>query len=355
MAPADLTEERKPTSHSKHSGSLDGILGRPCACDRMRDLVFDAGTIRLEGSKPSWNRSLPRKVLITGSEGLVGRALRKALDAKGVTVASLDCRAQGNDCGDTRDDRSVRQAMSGCDGVVHLAAVSRVAWAEADPEGCRMTNVVGTANVINAAQSQEFPPWLLFASSREVYGQPRTFPVHEDVGLQPMNVYGQSKVEGERLVNEACSAGMTAAIVRYSNVYGSVTDHADRVMPAFARAAAYGGDLRVDGPNHAFDFTHIDDVVRGTLALMGELAAGRPPPPIHLVTGNRITLGRLAELAAKLAVGPSRILQGKARSYDASCFWGSPERARKLLHWQAQVSVGNGFRRLIDDFRQQAP
>ena len=217
---------------------------------------------------------MSHRILITGSSGLVGSALWLALQTRGIEVRGLDLRGRGVDAGDVRDVEHVHAAVQDCDGVIQLAAVSRVIWAERDPALCRETNVDGLRNVLEAALQSRRRPWLLFASSREVYGQPTRLPATEDAPLRPVNTYGRSKVEGERMVEAAKTEGLRAAIIRLSNVFGSTTDHADRVVPAFARAAARGLPLRVEGAEHTFDFTHMDDVTRGILALV-ELSARR--------------------------------------------------------------------------------
>ncbi|RME28504.1 MAG: NAD-dependent epimerase/dehydratase family protein [Deltaproteobacteria bacterium] len=292
------------------------------------------------------------RILITGSEGLVGTALRRLLEARGLHVVGLDLLARNAEEGDVRDAERVRTAVAGCDGIVHLAAVSRVVWAERDPETCWSTNVGGLHNVVDAAMDRACPPWLVFASSREVYGQPESLPVTEDAPLRPVNVYGRSKVEGERIVGVARRNGLRAAIVRLSNVYGSTSDHADRVVPAFARAAARGDALRVEGAEHTFDFTHIDDTARGILALIEILVAGESvPPPIHLLTGQPTTLGQLAEMAVRLAGARSTVEQAPPRSFDVSHFYGSPARARALLDWTPRTAIHEGLGRLIEDFQ----
>jgi nucleoside-diphosphate-sugar epimerase len=221
-----------------------------------------------------------QRILITGSSGLVGTALTSALLAEGVDVVRFDLRARGEAHGDVRDRTRLHDIVARVDGIVHLAAVSRVVWGERDPELCWATNVGGLRNVLEAAAQSERGPWLVFASSREVYGQPVALPATEDAPLRPVNVYGRSKVEGELLVAEAQRAGLRACTVRLSNVFGSTADHADRVVPAFARAAALGAELRVDGLEHTFDFTHIDDVTLGIVSLTELLSAGgrRPRP-----------------------------------------------------------------------------
>ncbi len=294
------------------------------------------------------------RILITGSEGLVGSALRAALGASGADIVGLDLRGAAAERGDVRNAGAVRSAIGGCTGVVHLAAVSRVIWAERDPDECWRTNVGGLRNVIEAAEREREPPWILFASSREVYGQPDHLPATEEAPLRPINIYGRSKVEGERLLLAASERGVRTAVVRLSNVYGTTRDHADRVVPAFARAAALGMPLRVEGPDRTFDFTHIDDTCAGLQGLIERLAGPQaPPPPVHLLTGRPTALGELAALAVRLAGTRSPICEAPPRSYDVSSFYGCPKRAAELLGWVARVQLAEGLDRLIEAFRRE--
>src|SRR5262245_10491647 len=92
-----------------------------------------------------------QRILITGGAGSIGTALRAALERQGNEVAVLDLRASGEERADVRDAAAVARALRGCAGVVHLAAVSRVAWAERDPDACQATNVGGTRAALGAA------------------------------------------------------------------------------------------------------------------------------------------------------------------------------------------------------------
>lgn len=295
-------------------------------------------------------------ILITGAEGLIGSALAPELRRRGERVRSLDLRGvEPDSCGDVRHEPDVRRAVAGIRGIVHLAAVSRVIWAEHDPELCWSTNVGGTRQVLQAAAESPVRPWVLFASSREVYGQPTALPAAEDAPLAPVNVYGRAKVEGERLVASAREAGLRTAIVRLSNVYGSLHDHADRVVPAFARAAALGRRIRLDGREHTFDFTHIDDVVRGLLRMIDLLDHGEVLPPVHLLTGRPTTLSELAATCVDLARTGSPIVEAPPRSYDVARFYGDPTRARELLGWTATIPLRLGLDRLIRALRPDRP
>jgi nucleoside-diphosphate-sugar epimerase len=293
------------------------------------------------------------RILITGSSGLVGTALHRAFEAMGDEVRCLDLVAAGASAGDVRDPERLHAAVDGIDGIVHLAAVSRVVWAERAPAECASTNVGGTRNVLRAAAAAPRRPWVLFASSREVYGEPDALPVDEGFPLRPLNVYGRSKVEGEALVAAAQRAGLRAGVVRLSNVYGSVDDHVDRVVPAFVRAAVADEPLHVEGAEHVFDFTHVDDVagaVTTYAALLGGSATA--PAPIQLVSGVGTTLLELATLAKRLASAASPIHVAPPRRFDVTRFVGRPSRARELLGWTARTSLESGVGRLVRALRE---
>ncbi|MDD9961412.1 MAG: NAD(P)-dependent oxidoreductase [Gammaproteobacteria bacterium] len=294
-----------------------------------------------------------RRVLVTGSEGLVGRALCRSLERRGWETVGLDLRGAGSERGDVRTPHRVRDAIAGCGGVVHLAAVSRVIWAERAPADCREVNVGGVRRVLEAALEATPRPWVLFASSREVYGRSRRLPVAEGAPLSPVNVYGRSKVAGERLVDGARTNGLKAATVRLSNVYGSTSDHADRVVPAFARAAAEGSAIRIDGAGCTFDFTHIDDAVRGLVAVIDRLEGGKTPPLVHLLTGTPTTLRELAALAVSLAGCAVPISEAPPRAFDVAHFHGDPSRAREVLGWEPRIPLREGLARLVRDFRAE--
>ncbi|MFW5784525.1 MAG: NAD-dependent epimerase/dehydratase family protein [Spirochaetota bacterium] len=292
-------------------------------------------------------------ILLTGSRGLIGSALVPKLSDAGYHVRQFDIRAdQASHRGDVLNRQELFDAARGCCGLIHLAAVSRVVWGERDPELCMGTNVDGTKNVTAAALESPARPWILLASSREVYGQPHHLPATEETPLRPMNVYARSKVAAERALGEARKSGARTAVVRFSNVYGSTADHADRVVPAFARAAAHGEAIRLDGAEHTFDFTHVDDVARGVVSVVALLERGEDRmPAVHFVSGNPTTLSGLAELAMELGGQALTVEHAPARTYDVARFYGDPSRAERLLSWRHLVSLRVGVDRLISDYR----
>lgn len=285
-------------------------------------------------------------ILVTGSAGLIGRGIVRALRGAGIEVREFDFRT--NALHDTRDGEALRNALEGVTGVIHLAAISRVVWAEYNPQLADEVNVNALRQLLRLIRRSPSRPWLIFASSREVYGEQHRLPVAEDAPLRPLNHYARGKVAGEALVAGASEAGINATICRFSNVFGSQDDHQDRVVVAFARAAALGGCLRLEGGNNRFDFTHVDDVVRGLHLLSNAVAAGETFPPIHFVSGVSTSLHELAQIAQRQAREPVFLNLAAPRSFDVARFCGNPARARALLGWTSRISVEEGFTALVD-------
>ena len=113
-----------------------------------------------------------------------------------------------------------------------------------DKAECTRVNVHGTTRLLNKA-SVAGCKWFIFGSSREVYGEPTSFPVREEDGVNPINHYGHAKVEGERMVSEHCEQhGMAHSNLRFSNVYGHPRDHPTRLVNAFLRRALKSEPLK---------------------------------------------------------------------------------------------------------------
>lgn len=292
------------------------------------------------------------KVLITGSSGLIGTAVTERLLASGIACVRIDLRAVDPDHRiDICESRRIAPLLDGVAGIIHLAAVSRVIHGEHNPVRCRAVNVDATRGIIEAALALPKPPWLIYASSREVYGQQDALPVKEDATLQPLNVYAHSKVAAEQLVGRAREASLQTAILRFSSVYGSIDDHHDRVVPAFTAAAVRGEVLRVDGTECCFDLTHVDDVAAGVIRVVELLTGGeRALPPIHFVSGRGITLLELARMAIEIGGSKAQVHAATPRIFDVHNFVGDPARARAILGWQATTDLRSGLSRLAQDF-----
>jgi len=287
-------------------------------------------------------------IIVTGSAGLIGRGIVALLRRRGMAVREFDIRSDPRH--DTRDKAALGEALKGATGVIHLAAISRVVWAQRNPVLAHEVNVDALRGLFEIVGGMKHKPWVVFASSREVYGEQDRLPVREDAPFRPMNHYAHGKLAGEALVEAARETGIRTATCRFSNVFGSIEDHSDRVAVAFARSAALGGRLVIEGGENRFDFTNVDDVVRGLGLVVDAIAIGESLPPLHFVSGRSTSLFQLADLARQFARRPVSIAEAPSRSFDVSRFCGDPERARALLGWEAEIDLERGFAALVDGF-----
>lgn len=295
-------------------------------------------------------------VLITGYQGLIGSFLVKQLFGTDINTIQIDNRFPPDHLhyGDIRDTKLLKKIIPNCQGIIHLAAVSRVVWGQQDPQLCWDVNVEGTRNLLNVALQTMHKPWIIYASSREVYGQQSIFPVTENAELMPLNIYARSKLAAEQLVTEYRQHGLLTAILRFSSVYGSANDYADRVIPAFCRAAVQNNILRVDGVNNVFDFTHVSDTVAGIILVMQKLKQGiNNLPPIHLTTGNGTSLLDVVLLIQQVLNKKVVYKEAPARTYDVHQFYGDVTRSKELLAWEAKIALQQGLANLIAQYQAQ--
>jgi UDP-glucose 4-epimerase len=297
-------------------------------------------------------RERGQMILITGASGLIGRSVIGALLEAGQRVRPFDLRRSPSE--DTKNSSSVEEALAGVVGIVHLAAISRVVTGERNKRECREINIGGLRTVLQSALRSPLKPWIIFASSREVYGNSGDKRTEEDTPFMPLNTYARTKVAGERLIECARKNGIVANTCRFSTVYGDVEDHPDRVLPAFCRAAAVGGRIILQNPKTVLDPVHIRDATRGLMSLMEFTREEGLAPTVHFVSGRGSSLGELAALAISAGKKSTRQTEEPGRSYDASYFVGDPTRAATLLNWRTQITIEKGVTDFVREFRDHA-
>ena len=152
------------------------------------------------------------KVLVTGAHGQLGSDVVARLESSGIETV-----AAGKNDFDITDRDSVfsffeKEKPSA---VIHCAAYTAVDRAETEKELCRKVNVEGSANVAEASQSVGAK--MIYVSTDYVFGSNGTKPLETDDEKNPLNVYGQSKLDGENAVLAACGR---VFVVRVSWVFG---------------------------------------------------------------------------------------------------------------------------------------
>ena len=292
------------------------------------------------------------RVLVTGGAGYIGSVIVARLAARGHDVVVYDDRSRGHAAavpdgvplvrGDVRDAGAVRAALleGGCQAVVHMAALAEVAESVAEPERYFSVNVDGTAAVVEAAVAAGAGR-LVFSSTAAVYGAPERTPIDEGDTLAPANPYGETKLAGERLLQQARSRGELAATAhRYFNASGADGAHGEdhepesHLVPLALRAARDGTPIRVFGDDYPTpdgtcvrDYVHVADLADAHIAALEALPGAQGAYNLGTGTGDSVqavldavetvTGLRLSrEVSPRRAGDPPVLVAGNRRAAD---------------------------------------
>jgi UDP-glucose 4-epimerase len=282
------------------------------------------------------------RALVTGGAGFIGSHLVDRLLTDGCDeVVVLDNLSRGRLSnlanwqadprldvvqGDVRDEAIVEELVRDADVVYHLAAQSTVMGAVTDMGYTFSTNVAGTFNLLSSAARLGVRR-VVFASSREVYGEPISLPVDEEAPLLAINSYGASKAAGEAY----CRAfrrefGLQTTVLRLANVYGP--RDVGRVIPLWVGLATSGCEFTVYGGKQVIDFVWVGDTVE---ALVRAAALDGPTPPINVASGTGTRIVDLARRIARLAEARGRLNLQPARSVEVTRFIADVDRMRQIL------------------------
>ena len=227
--------------------------------------------------------------------------------------------------GDARDTVACATAFEGAACVVHLAAQSNVMGSQSDPEYTFETNVAGTWTVATAA-AHAGVKHLIFASSREVYGEPASLPVAEDALINPFNLYGASKAAGEALLRTLPWPSLQVSILRLSNVIGA--GDAGRVVPLWLTAATSGQPLIVYGGTQILDFVPVETVVQ---AFVRVAESGPLCGPVNVGSGVPVALTELGQRIIAITNSNSKVEVRAARGPEITKFCTDTSRMNSVL------------------------
>lgn len=307
------------------------------------------------------------KVLVTGGAGFIGSAVARALLQQGDRVVVLDnfnryydpklkedrvrTLLAGHEVGVVRGDITDSAAVAALfdanrfDAVCHLAAQAGVRASLQAPQYSALVNVVGTANLLEAAHRAGVSRFV-FASSSSVYGGNPKVPFAEaDAVDHPVSVYAATKRAVELLAE--CYHrlyGMRTVGLRYFTVYGP-WGRPDMAYFAFTRAILAGQPI--DVYNHGKmerDFTYIDDIVAGTVAALRRNLAG-----------EIINLGHHQPVTLDAFIGAIETATGKTAQRrllpmqpgDVPRTYADISQAKALLGWEPTTSLGEGISKFV--------
>jgi nucleoside-diphosphate-sugar epimerase len=241
------------------------------------------------------------------------------------------------------------------DVVIHLAAGVSIPESMNKPEDYFWNNEYGTFKLIHTLLKTKKHPAFIYASSPEVYGNPRYTPMDINHPMDPRSTYAVTKLAAEK----HCRAvydwyGYPVTIVRNFNTYGenqNVEDYS-AVTPAFIKNALLGEPLRVEGEGtQTRDFMYVKDAVNAYVTIV-ERRQECTGKIFNIGTGEQTSIHDLAKLVVELTNSHSEIVIARGRPVDIFSLEADISETTKLTGWVPKYSLREGLKRTIEWYKQ---
>lgn len=308
-----------------------------------------------------------KKILVTGADGFIGSHLTEALVSNGYDVRAFIYYNSSNSlgwldhtdqklkqnmeffAGDIRDPYGVREAMKGCDIVLHLAALIAIPYSYHSPDSYIDTNIKGTLNILQAARDLGVSR-IVSTSTSEVYGTAQYVPIDEAHPIQPQSPYSATKIGADAIAESFYrSFDLPVTILRPFNTYGP-RQSARAVIPTIISQIASGQDvIKLGSLEPTRDFTFVEDTAKGfidtaiTDSLDGKI--------FNIGSNFEISIGDLARTIADIMGENVEVVQDEARlrpsKSEVERLHASTDLARELIGWNPQYGGEEGFRKGI--------
>ncbi len=306
-----------------------------------------------------------KKVLVTGADGFIGSHLVEELVRRGHDVKAFVLYNSFNSwgwldrtpveirqnlnvvAGDVRDPHGVKEALKGCDAVLHLAALIAIPYSYTSPDSYVDTNIKGTLNIVQAARELGLEK-VIHTSTSEVYGTARFVPITEEHPLQGQSPYSATKIGADHVALSFYHAfGTPVTVLRPFNTYGP-RQSARAVIPTIITQIANGKrQVKLGAVHPTRDFNYVLDTVASFVAaLNSDQGIGEV---INIGSNFEISIGDTARAIAEVMGAEIEILTETQRlrpeKSEVERLWADNGKARELLGWQPQYGGLEGFRR----------
>ena len=299
--------------------------------------------------------------LVTGGSGFIGSHVVDRLVAGGASRVVVFDKAVREDNladampsgvvetvqGDVTNVEQVERVIDGIDGVFHMAVLPLGPTVEQPRHGLEV-NVVGTFNVLQAAQEATVRK-VVFSSASSVYGDTDET-MDEDHPLGARTMYGATKIAGEYFLRSFNDKyGLPYVTLRYMNVYGPRQEGG--LVMSVARRVLSGEAPSITGDgSQSFDFVHVADVADANVAAMASDVSGEE---LNIGSGTEASAREIAERLIEIAGADVEVEYQPDVRVLMRRRVGSSEKAKRLLGWEASISLDDGLRGIVDWLRRR--
>jgi NAD dependent epimerase/dehydratase len=249
--------------------------------------------------------------------------------------------------GDIRDPHGVKEAMKGCDAVLHLAALIAIPYSYHSPDTYVDTNIKGTLNILQAARELGVRR-VLNTSTSEVYGSARFVPITEEHPLQGQSPYSATKIAADQLAYSFfASFGLPVVTIRPFNTYGP-RQSARAVIPSIITQVASGKrQIKLGATSPTRDFNFVTDTSAGFIAaLRSDAGLGEV---VNFGSNFEISIGDTVKLIGEAMGVEVEVLTDEERirpeASEVQRLWADNSKALRLFGWQPAYGGREGFKR----------
>ena len=303
------------------------------------------------------------KVLVTGGAGYIGSHVVLALCDEGNNVVVLDDLSTGNReavdkralfiQGSTLNDDDLSKGLNDVDAVIHLAAFKAAGESMIHPEKYSHNNITGTITLLNAMVKHGVNKFI-FSSTAAVYGYPKYLPLDENHSLEPINYYGFTKLEIERILEWYGELkGLRFAALRYFNAAGydslgritSLENNPENLIPIVMEVASgrrkkmevFGDDYDTDDGTGVRDYIHVTDLATAHVKCI-EYLNENTSLTVNLATGESHSVMDIINLTKEISGRDIPFDIVDRRPGDPAKLYASTNQALKALNWEAEYS-----------------
>ena len=297
------------------------------------------------------------KYAVTGGAGFVGNNIVRLLISKGHEVVVIDDLHTGkrenlvdviNEIKieeiDIRDYEKLKEILMNVDGIFHQAALTIVQESFDKTKEYFDVNVKGTENIFKIAK--EFSKKVVYASSSSVYGNTVKIPIKENSDRNPINPYGQTKLEDELLAEEYAKEGLSVIGLRYFNIFGrGQTGSYAGVITQFLRKLNQNQQPIIFGDGSQIrDFIHVSDIAEANLcAMLSETSSGF----FNIGTGKGTKIIELAKIMIKIFEKDFEPIFEDPLKGDVTISQADTTLTKKMLNWKSKVELEEGLRSFV--------
>lgn len=306
-----------------------------------------------------------KKILVTGADGFIGSHLVEYLVESGYNTKAFVLYNSFNSwgwldslpqeilsnleiySGDIRDLESVRQALSDCDAVLHLAALIAIPYSYQAPDTYVDTNVKGTLHILQAVRSLGLSK-MVHTSTSEVYGNANFVPITEDHPLQAQSPYSATKIAADQLaLSFYRSFDTPVTVLRPFNTYGP-RQSARAIIPTIITQLASGKrSIKLGALSPTRDFSFVRDTVLAFIAALE--AENNEGEVLNSGSGFEISIGDIAKLIAEIMDVEIEIecdeIRLRPKKSEVERLWADNSKLRTLTDWKPTYTDLDGFQR----------